>query len=208
MIQSSPSRPRKSSFPNSRTLFGGAASLVFASLIGSWGCGEAAPFPGPAGSATGGTSTGGVDATGGTVSTGGTTDTGGTPAATGGTPAATGGTPSTGGAPAAPPDCVAAVFAAKCTSCHGMATAPFFGGLDLSGDFVPRLLDKNATYMTVVDMSACVPGTKLIDSNTPSNSWLLKKINAEQGTCGTAMPQVGVLSADEKTCLQNWVQTY
>jgi hypothetical protein len=152
--------------------------------------------------------------------TGGTSaETGGTPAATGGTPAATGGTPaatggttatggtsSTGGVPPTP-DCVTAAIAAKCISCHATATAPFFGGLDLSGDFVPRLLDKPATYMGVSDMPKCIVGAKLIDSATPANSVFLKKINAMQD-CGTVMPQTGALTPDEKTCLQNWIQTF
>jgi hypothetical protein len=110
----------------------------------------------------------------------------------------------------ATPACVTAALTAKCTvTCHSKEQAPFFGGLDLSGDFLPRLLDKPATYMSVTEMEKpkCVAGAKLIDSATPANSVFLKKITATQA-CGTAMPQTGELTADEKTCLQNWIQTF
>ena len=215
MIQPSRSRSRKSSFARRRTLFGGAAAVLFASSI-AWGCGEQAPYTPPAGTTGGSSTTGGTESTGGVVSTGGTA-TGGTPATggttggtaptTGGTAPTTGGTSSTGGTPAVPA-CVSAIVTGKCTVCHFAGAPVSFASLDLSGDFVPRILDKNATFGGVTDMSGCPTGAKLIDSTTPENSWFLKKLNGGQGTCGTAMPQTGPLTADEKTCVQNWIQMF
>jgi hypothetical protein len=51
----------------------------------------------------------------------------------------------------------------------------------------------------------CPTGDKLIDTATPANSWLLKKIDGAQGTCGTPMPSTGTLSADQKTCIHTYV---
>jgi hypothetical protein len=213
MIQPKPSRSRKSSFARRHALFSGAAAVLFASSIASWGCSDGAvpPPPGTGGTpATGGTSsTGGVMSTGGTTggTTGGVMSTGGT---TGGTAPSTGGMPATGGA-AVVPDCVKTALTAKCTTaCHNMTNAPFFGGLDLTNDFVPRLLDKNATFMgtgTPIPAS-CPTGIKLIDSATPANSWFLKKINGDVNMCGTSMPQGGTLTPDEKTCFETWIQTF
>jgi hypothetical protein len=216
MIQPKPRFSPKFSARNRRNLVHGGFGLLTALLI-SWGCGEAAPYPGPTG--TGGTTGGTPAETGGTpAATGGTpAATGGTPAATGGTPAATGGTPAaTGGTPAATggtpsqasiPACVTTVITGKCTVCHTTALASTFGGLDLSGDYLVRLVDVAATNIGVSNMGSCVPGAKLIDTATPDNSVFLKRLLNTQN-CGTQMPSGTMLSADEQTCFKNWIQTF
>lgn len=180
---------------NRRNLLGGGFGLFSATLLISWGCGEAAPYPGT--QATGGTpaATGGAPAA-----------TGGTAATTGGTAAATGGTPATGGA-AAIPTCVTTVLTAKCVICHSPTGAPAFGGLDLVGDFLPRLLDKPATNIGVANPGSCMPGAKLIDSAAPESSVLLKRLIGPPD-CGTMMPSGAMLTSEEKTCFQTWVQTF
>lgn len=106
------------------------------------------------------------------------------------------------------PPCVTQIITENCVICHSGATAAILGAdLNLEGDFVPRLVDKPATYKSVQDMAACVPGAKLIDSTTPANSVFLKKILATQN-CGVPMPQGTPLADDKKQCLSNWVNTF
>jgi hypothetical protein len=237
MIQPNPRFSPNSSARNRRNLLGGGFGLLSATLLLSWGCSDGATPPpqgtGGTPTATGGTAatTGGTPAaTGGTpAATGGTpAATGGTPAATGGTPAATGGTPAgtggtpagtggtpagTGGTPAgtggtaAIPACVTTVFTQKCTICHSPSGAPVFGGLDLTGDFLPRLLDKPATNIGVTNMASCVSGAKLIDSAAPDSSVLLKRLIGPPD-CGTMMPSGTTLSSEEQACFRSWVQTF
>jgi len=56
--------------------------------------------------------------------------------------------------------------------------------------------------------SANCPTTpaKLIDSLTPADSWVLKKITGEQGMCGGGMPAMGgITNATTKKCFQDWI---
>jgi hypothetical protein len=142
-----------------------------------------------------------------------TTPTGGTSATTGG--ATTGGS-TTGGAPAAGCDtaCIKDIFQVQpllCVLCHNSnAMSPLkSSGLDLKSDgFTARLKNIPAMHtdlamgMTAAD---CPTGDKLIDTMNPSASWLLKKIEGQQGACGTPMPSTGALSATQKTCMETYI---
>jgi hypothetical protein len=137
------------------------------------------------------------------------------PAAAGTTTTGGGATAGTGGtAPAGEPcetACMKEVFQTNqtlCKLCHnnmGLKSAM----LDLSSDgYTARLKNVSATHtdlgmgMTAAD---CPTGDKLIDTTTPANSWLLKKIHNEQGNCGTVMPSTGTLSPAQKTCIETYV---
>jgi hypothetical protein len=139
------------------------------------------------------------------VSAAGTTSAAGT--------ATTAGTGTGGGAPAGDPcetACIKEMFQTSpnvCKLCHnnmGLKSAM----LDLASDGVTaRLKNVPATHaelgtgMTAAD---CPTGDKLIDTATPANSWLLKKIRGEQGNCGGVMPAGGATPA-QKTCVEAYV---
>lgn len=149
-----------------------------------------------------GTSSGGSGA--------GTTTSGGS--ATGG--AATAASGSAGASSGDLPGCVAAIFAAttagKCSNgiCHHAGDGS--GGLDLASPGVTaRLLDQPASHVGATPNSGCPQGDKLIDSHDPSASWLLKKLTLDSATaCGAKMPLTGSLSADELSCLTQWVGSF
>lgn len=128
---------------------------------------------------------------------------------------ATAGTGTGGGAPAGDPcetACIKEMFqtsANLCKLCHSAPPALNSAKLDLASDgFTARLKNVPATHselamgMTAAD---CPTGDKLIDTATPANSWLLKKIHGEQGNCGTAMPSTAPLTATQKTCVETYV---
>jgi len=179
----------------------GAATLACLAL----GCPQAAdlenaksyPLPGyPIG---GGTTSGGT--AGGTAAAG--TAAGGSAAGT-----ATGGT--SGGDPC-DTACIKDILQVQstlCALCHNNTTLTS-SGLDLKSDgFTARLRNIPAKHtdlpagMTAAD---CPVGDKLIDTTTPSASWLLKKIEGQQGQCGTPMPSSGMLTATQKTCMETYI---
>jgi hypothetical protein len=109
------------------------------------------------------------------------------------------------------PPCLQTLFSGtgKCSGnvCHSAGAMPA-GGLDLtSPDVAARLINVPATHGDIDFDGGGVtcPTAKLIDTSNPSASWLLVKINGTQGTCGSAMPQVGTLTSAEKTCIQSYV---
>jgi hypothetical protein len=137
-------------------------------------------------------------------------------------PSSTAGAPSTAGSgagggsssDACEVDCIKDVFQKQitlCKLCHTAKTAAEGGlqssGLNLEGDgFTARLKDVPAKHGDLpAGMATCTAGDKLIDTSAPANSWLLKKIHAEQGSCGTPMPSTGMLSAAQKTCIETYV---
>jgi hypothetical protein len=75
------------------------------------------------------------------------------------------------------------------------------------------LKDVPAKHTDIVFMGAigsmvpgCPVGDKLVDTQAPANSWLLKKVNNQQGTCGTQMPQPPTtLRPDELACVAQYV---
>lgn len=113
------------------------------------------------------------------------------------------------------PACLANIFSAKqppgkCAGngCHSAGgTLELGGDLDLTSPGVgARLLNASATHAGVdLDGGATCPPAKLIDAANPAASWLLVKINGAQGTCGSAMPQVGTLTSTEKKCISDYV---
>ena len=109
--------------------------------------------------------------------------------------------------------CIVDVFQTQPTLCKLCHTAPpglKSSGLDLaSPGFTARLKDIPAVHGDLGAMMAtamCPTADKLIDTANPANSWLLKKIHGEQGTCGTPMPSTGMLTADQKTCVETYVK--
>jgi hypothetical protein len=100
--------------------------------------------------------------------------------------------------------CVTTIFTGQCKICHGSAVK-LSGTLDLeTAGFSARLKDKPAEHMGSTP-GPCPTGDKLIDSATPANSWLLKKVTDMQGTCGTVMPAPTALPAADQTCLTTYV---
>jgi hypothetical protein len=100
------------------------------------------------------------------------------------------------------------------TNCH--TGSPLSAGLDLSND---NLLNAQVSYLDVPSRGdptgtppACAPGTaKLIDSSDPLKSLIYAKLRApgEPLTvpCGSKMPFVGQITADEKACILTWIQS-
>jgi hypothetical protein len=133
-----------------------------------------------------------------------TTTTGGAVGTTGGVPAAMGG--STGGGTAPPlPACVTTAFSNSiCTSCH--APVILLGGLDLMGaDVGTRLRDAAAKNMMATNAAAC--GTKLIDSENPAQSVMLKRISGTSD-CGPAMPSGNGVTGPDLECLKTWIMSF
>jgi hypothetical protein len=109
------------------------------------------------------------------------------------------------------PPCLQTLFSGtgKCAGnvCHSAGAMPA-GGLDLtSPDVAARLINVPATHGDIDFDGGGVtcPTAKLIDTSNPSASWLLIKIDGMQGTCGSAMPQIGTLTSAETSCIQNYV---
>lgn len=107
-------------------------------------------------------------------------------------------------------ECVRQVFTgsvASCKLCHGNALKS--AGLDLeSPNVTARLEDVPATHGDrAPQMSGpCPVGDKLIDTATPEESWLLKKVRGQQGNCGTAMPQTPpMLTFEQQQCMETYV---
>jgi hypothetical protein len=98
--------------------------------------------------------------------------------------------------------CVKTVFEG-CNACHGAAK---LGKLDLLSPGVASRLKNVASAHDSPGVGAqCPTGDKLIDSANPAESWFLKKINNQQGNCGTVMPSTGMLQGAELQCMQDFV---
>lgn len=107
------------------------------------------------------------------------------------------------------PTCLTTLFNQKCNSagCHS-AVMPG-GDLDLeSPNVASRLINTPATFGGVVigPAAMCSPA-KLIDTATPSASWLEVKILKTQGSCGASMPLIGMLTDAEQNCITDYVMT-
>ena len=178
----------------------GASASVLA--LFAIGCPEpadlqnAGTYPAPA--STGGSATAGA-AAGGSATAG--TATGGS--ATAGT--ATGGSGMVGGGAECESACLKALIADTCKTCHGKALK-LAGTLDMESDgLTARLKNKPAEHPMPGAGAMCPTGDKLIDTMTPANSWLLKKVSGQQGTCGSAMPSGDGLAGADLTCFQTYV---
>jgi hypothetical protein len=101
--------------------------------------------------------------------------------------------------------CMSTLFTTTCTVCH--STASHLGMLDLqSADYTSRLKDQAPKFDSVTDRSQCPTGAKLVDSSNPTQSWLLKKLTGQQGTCGGRMPSATMpVSPADQACVTAYV---
>ncbi|HKY39336.1 MAG TPA: hypothetical protein VJN18_25535 [Polyangiaceae bacterium] len=101
--------------------------------------------------------------------------------------------------------------AASCKLCHTSNTNDVGGlqssGLDLqSPNITARLKDVPAKHLDLpYGKNLCPTGDLLVDSSRPQDSWLLKKVKGQQGTCGEPMPITGTLRLDEFVCIEAYV---
>jgi hypothetical protein len=101
--------------------------------------------------------------------------------------------------------CMAAIIKATCKTCHGTA-AKLGGTLDMeSAGYTARLKDHPSEHAAVASDAMCPTGDKLVDTMKPAESWLLKKVMSQQGTCGTPMPVGAALSTADQMCFQTYV---
>jgi hypothetical protein len=105
-------------------------------------------------------------------------------------------------------DCIKDIFqkqVALCKVCHA-AMGLQSSGLNLESDgFTDRLKNVPAKHGDLpMGKADCKAGDSLIDTANPSASWLLKKIQGNQGNCGDPMPP-GSLSAAQKTCMETYI---
>jgi hypothetical protein len=118
---------------------------------------------------------------------------------------ASGGSTTTGGGAECEVACLATAFT-PCFACHG--TAMLVPKLDLKKPGYTALLKNQPAQYTGVPAAMCPsPPVKLIDTAAPANSWLLKKVKNDVGTCGTPMPPPGsgeITPADVK-CVEDYV---
>lgn len=177
---------RQSSWLASFVAVAGAAAFALLST----GCPEPADLENPEqypkrGGASGGSASGG-SASGGS-------------AAGGGGSAAGGG----GNLAACETPCMATVLE-TCAVCHSSAAK--LGMLDLSPGYTARLKDKPATHSQISTANpTCPSGDSLINSASPEESWLLKKVSAAQGTCGDPMPAPSGLMGEQLQCMKDYV---
>lgn len=159
--------------------------------------------------ATGGTGAGGMGTAGmGTAAT----SSGGM--GTGGTGMAGTGT---GGSGVTQPLVVDCDYAAVLNTCAtlGCHTSLNSSGLNLTPDdgLVARLKDQPAQHMGIycglklcdTQPSDCKDAL-LVNSADPDSSWLLLKLQGQQGNCGDQMPAPGGPPADQMTCLDHLVR--
>jgi hypothetical protein len=193
--------------PKGVLLYVGASTLA---LLGSSCAAEA-----PTSTVSGGT--------GGTAgSAGASAGTAGASAGTAGTTGGAAGTAGAGGGSAGtPPACdFAGVIQKSCalTACHD--TMYKQGELDFrTPGYEQRLVNAPATFtdITCPDPAggplpvactppSCAPGTLLINTAAPAESWMLKKLNGTHNECGDPMPLApGMVTPDEKACLESWI---
>ncbi|MBP1659390.1 MAG: hypothetical protein H6P95_582 [Candidatus Aminicenantes bacterium] len=92
------------------------------------------------------------------------------------------------------PAAVQAVFKSRCTSCHTGSKPP--RGLSL----IP---DRSAFILGAP--SAEVPSLRIVDTDDPSASYLLKKVRREPGISGKPMPPSKALPVDELRIIEDWI---
>jgi hypothetical protein len=99
------------------------------------------------------------------------------------------------------------VFTASCSlvGCHSANTAAG-AGLDLaSAGLVARLVGQGPST-NVAAGAVCTSAGKpyLVAGSDPATGLLIDKMDAAKVTCGTAMPQVGQVTASQRACLSAW----
>ena len=149
-------------------------------------------------------------------SSGGTAGSGGKASSAGGQPSnaagSGGGSASNAGSSPCETQCVQKILSGptKCALCHQGQPSPNglqSSGLDLqSPNVTARLKDVLSKHTDLPPPNnICPTGDRLIDSSNPEQSWLLKKLKGQQGTCGDRMPQTGVIPAADLACLETYV---
>jgi hypothetical protein len=115
---------------------------------------------------------------------------------------------STGTNAVAAPACLTTIFTQNCgvSGCHS-AGATAAGGLDLiSPGVTARLINQPATFAGVLmGPGVSCPPAKLVDTATPSASWLELKILGTQGSCGAQMPELGSFTSTDQQCITDFV---
>jgi mono/diheme cytochrome c family protein len=92
------------------------------------------------------------------------------------------------------PAAVQAVFKSRCVACHTGSKPP--RGLSL----IPG---RSASILGAP--SAEVPSLRIVDTDDPSASYLLKKVRREAGISGKPMPPSKALSVDELRIIEDWI---
>ncbi len=102
-------------------------------------------------------------------------------------------------------DCIKKLFQqdTTCKICHSAAAK--LGKLDLESSGVIERLKDQPFIHDGVDAGACPTGALLINTTTPAESWLLKKVTMEYGTCGGPMPPAPALGEAQVTCVRDFV---
>lgn len=89
---------------------------------------------------------------------------------------------------------VRSVFAQRCAGCHKGARPPM--GLSLEADRLASMIDAPSRQ---------VPTLKIVDTEAPESSYLLKKVRRESGIVRRPMPPGRALSSEELKTLESWV---
>lgn len=92
------------------------------------------------------------------------------------------------------PENVLSVFKRHCVRCHTGPNPP--KGLSLIPSRAAALIDAP---------SAEVPSLRLVDTEAPEASYLLKKVRRESGIAGKPMPPGKALAAEELQTLEAWI---
>ncbi len=93
------------------------------------------------------------------------------------------------------PDAVRSVLQQRCVDCHTGDTAPM--GLRLDAQSFP------ASALGVASRER--PELKIIDPSDPAKSYLLMKIEGDQGIQGNRMPPTGPLTDAQLKTLRGWI---
>ncbi len=96
--------------------------------------------------------------------------------------------------------------------CHApvMGSTTVSAGLNLENSTIinnfKSLVDRPNMGDPATTVNPCVPMMyKLIDSANPMNSLIYTKLNTVP--CGTKMPQIGVFTDADQTCVLNWINS-
>lgn len=92
------------------------------------------------------------------------------------------------------PAAVQSVFKSHCVRCHTGSKPP--KGLSLIPSRASAIIDAP---------SAEVPSLRIVDTENPDASYLLKKIRREDGITGKPMPPSKALPAEELQVLEAWI---
>jgi hypothetical protein len=92
------------------------------------------------------------------------------------------------------PDGVKELLQKRCAGCHKGNHPP--KGLNLEPAKVAAILDASSIE---------VPTLKIIDTQSPGSSYLLKKVRRQKDIAGSGMPPRKALTAEELQIIETWV---